>query len=985
MKNLNKTNNDSNNTRTEKSLDAYSNANISTHNLSTEDSKMSNNESNVLEEETNNNLIGEGRDSNISLDSNSLVQEDIALPVDSDSLEIGNEVTAIISSPNTLLTSNAVDDSDDDDNDANEREDFNISEYLDELGDKNNQGYYQCPNCGETKLSVNLKTEKYNCYSCEDTKAIASKISEPARRQRRLDKEESKLCSSPKTDIQRLDEWVVKSGVNGSLALLNIKHSSNQPKAIANLLGWNGYVGTAGWYCLSVCPSTGKLTKRGCFKPDELCQFPPDKDGKPQKPVKYFSFPKSDKPEAIYLQVNISTWKLIASTNGIPFNPATDVNNNRDDLGFWEWGLANDIPICITEGVKKAASLLSNGYVAIALAGVTLGLNKQGSVIPSIANFLDSKDRTVYNVFDADFITNKKVKSSLKTFFLALEKQFPNSNILVCHWDIPKGKGIDDVLVAAKEDSLEALDSLTNSAISVKAWLELSTPADIAKVKEKSFSLIYVDVHQAGFEKALNSLLSLAEGCDCTNHISILARYLGLRSSFLHPTRLERYINDLKTVALSTGLDESEVKDIIDEHYEEGRCESLNFKPKYTDVAQFIADINEGHLQLNVRTMKYIYDGKPTPMSALRCKQAEEYRQLNVISKVDHADLTCVYGDCHEYDPVKVYFDGLPKVDANNLTLLPNLATIFLGNDSVEANKYLRLFCISAVARIYEPGCKVDTALVLQGKQGIGKTTFFEILGGEYYLAPVPGQTQVDELLTYHRAHIVELGEIESTFSQRDVSAMKLMITNRVDTLRVPYGAEHKEYPRRFVLCGTTNKEEFLSDATGSRRYLVVRMLKKLDVTTLEKKVDLVWAEATAAYRAGEKWHLSDAENEHLQNENQQFYVSDPKENTLLDFYEVWAKDYPTAAISADQILTVILGIPSNRGSQMQLADTIKTSKIAVERVTLRREGKVRKLWQIVDAKDTCMLPNATIECMKEKMGRLCRHIDPDVNSDVPY
>lgn len=163
---------------------------------------------------------------------------------------------------------------------------------------------------------------------------------------------------------------------------------------------------------------------------------------------------------------------------------------------------------------------------------------------------------------------------------------------------------------------------------------------------------------------------------------------------------------------------------------------------------------------------------------------------------------------------------------------------------------------IAAVARRYNPGTPVDYMTILQGAQGIGKSGAIRLLFGapntlEYSRGGVEGK---DALLAWHRSWCVADEELKLG-RLADANALKAVITTRNDVFRVPYGVDAREYPRKFVMWGSTNEEEPLRmDPSGYRRFAIVRMLgkDKINFDALSAVRDQLWAEAVWHYKNSE-------------------------------------------------------------------------------------------------------------------------------------
>lgn len=218
----------------------------------------------------------------------------------------------------------------------------------------------------------------------------------------------------------------------------------------------------------------------------------------------------------------------------------------------------------------------------------------------------------------------------------------------------------------------------------------------------------------------------------------------------------------------------------------------------------------------------------------------------------------------NRYDPVRQYmerlkWDGTPRLNAM-------LHAYFAADGDEEGRgEYVEavssMWMLSAVARVFDPGCKVDTVLVLKGPQGALKSTAFRALagGGEYFCDDAVDISNKDSWMRLHSCFIAELGEMDS-INKSEITAMKAFVTRQVDKFREPYARVAVEHPRRFVFCASTNDDEFLKDVTGNRRFWIIntRGDRKVDVTRLRAGRDQLWAEAVHRYRSGEFWWMTD-------------------------------------------------------------------------------------------------------------------------------
>jgi predicted P-loop ATPase len=211
----------------------------------------------------------------------------------------------------------------------------------------------------------------------------------------------------------------------------------------------------------------------------------------------------------------------------------------------------------------------------------------------------------------------------------------------------------------------------------------------------------------------------------------------------------------------------------------------------------------------------------------------------------------------NRFHPVRESLDGLewdrkPRLDA----WLSDYCRVA---DSSYVRAVGSRFLISAVARVYSPGCKVDCALILEGEQGIGKSTALRALFDPWFTDEIADLGSKDASMQLRGVWGVELAELDA-MRRAEVPRLKAFVTRTDDRYRPPYGRHVVDVPRQCVFCGTVNDSEYLRDPTGGRRFWPVKCLGKLDVPGLYQVREQLWAEAVARYRASEPWHLHEDE-----------------------------------------------------------------------------------------------------------------------------
>jgi predicted P-loop ATPase len=237
------------------------------------------------------------------------------------------------------------------------------------------------------------------------------------------------------------------------------------------------------------------------------------------------------------------------------------------------------------------------------------------------------------------------------------------------------------------------------------------------------------------------------------------------------------------------------------------------------------------------------------------------------------------------YNPVADYLAAIER----NVTPLPrtdwkNIASRYFKATGPLDNVKLQRWLIGAVARALNPGCEMQEALILSGGQGLFKSSFFKALGGEWFSDSLGALSNVkDDVLKLHRAWIHEWGEFDKVTSKKEANELKAFVSASTDHCRPPYRAAVESLPRRCVLAGTTNREDFLVDATGSRRYPVIRITEPIEIDLVLREREQIWAAAVAAFRRGDRWWYSGEETRRLNEEGKEFSPSDPWQILIAD------------------------------------------------------------------------------------------------------
>jgi len=266
-----------------------------------------------------------------------------------------------------------------------------------------------------------------------------------------------------------------------------------------------------------------------------------------------------------------------------------------------------------------------------------------------------------------------------------------------------------------------------------------------------------------------------------------------------------------------------------------------------------------------------------------------------------------VVGDRHPVHVVQEYLEGLRWDSQHRLKTWP---IRYLGADDTPASRFIgQAWMVGAVKRIYEPGCKFDNVLVLEGPQGAGKSTVLAILGGEWHAESVTDVGSKDSLMVLRGKWILEFAELDA-LGRVEASRIKQHISAPYDTYRPPYGRRTITVPRQGVFAATCNPMQYLKDETGGRRFWPIRV-GRIDLDRLREDRDQLWAEALALYRQGEQtWATADMT--YLADAQEARYQTDPWEELIIPF----VMNHPRVTINA--IMAEVLMIEKSRRTQAE-------------------------------------------------------------------
>lgn len=253
-----------------------------------------------------------------------------------------------------------------------------------------------------------------------------------------------------------------------------------------------------------------------------------------------------------------------------------------------------------------------------------------------------------------------------------------------------------------------------------------------------------------------------------------------------------------------------------------------------------------------------------------------------------------------------------------------------------------RWWMIGAVARIYKPGCKVDHMLILEGEQGIRKSTLLEHLCPTRDLfrdTPIDLKNK-DSFTALRGKWILEWAELDS-LTRAEARSVKAYVSSQVDSYRPPYARRDLDAPRQCVFAGTTNESAYLTDPTGNRRFWPVRC-SVVDIAELDSQRDQLWAESVAMFKQGATWWPDTLEADATTRAAQDERV---REDPWVEVVRAWLPSRLENELTVSFILENACGCPKEK---MGVSDSTRVGRIMKQLgwVSGRRSGGNRdRFW----------------------------------------
>lgn len=314
-------------------------------------------------------------------------------------------------------------------------------------------------------------------------------------------------------------------------------------------------------------------------------------------------------------------------------------------------------------------------------------------------------------------------------------------------------------------------------------------------------------------------------------------------------------------------------------------------------------------------------EGEWTPRHDIVTNEWLQHQGIDAARQIAGTAVEAVAYD-RTFHPVREYllavkWDGVPRLDDWLTRYLGAKPPAELARDAAVTvtppKDYLESvgakWMIAAVARVIRPGCKADDVLILEGEQGIKKSSALAVLGGEWFTDQIEQLGTKDSSMQINGVWIIEIGEL-GAMTRAERETVKAFMSRQKERYRPPYADRLVKVPRQCVFAGTVNPDVYLRDETGARRFWPVSC-GVIDLAALKRDRDQLWAEAKFRYDEGATWWLDVAEVIQVaEREQADRYVEDPWDGPIWRYMQFEDE------VTIDKIFKDCLNIEMGRRTQ---------------------------------------------------------------------
>ena len=377
--------------------------------------------------------------------------------------------------------------------------------------------------------------------------------------------------------------------------------------------------------------------------------------------------------------------------------------------------------------------------------------------------------------------------------------------------------------------------------------------------------------------------------------------------------------------------------------------------------------------RLNLRSQQIEISGKEI--------SEEEFESLHIYAAQTHglkfrkSDLQAqVRANARQasYDPVQQYLSGLGCEGGPCLTdeEWDQIAVLALGLEDSWSRLVVQKWLISAIARAMDPGCKVDYCLILHGGQGLTKSSFFNAIGGDFFSDSMDNlENKKDDLLILHRNWICEWSEADQVFvGANKAERIKRFVSSREDTFRAPYGRTTQCFPRRSILCGTTNRDDWANDPTGNRRFPVLSP-PVCNIAWIEENRERILSRAVVAWRSGQQWWFTKEEEARITRETAEYAATNDEVEMVWEFLKRVKGEW----WSTRDLMLKALGREAGTIKQSEVSQLTRALNVLTHRGCLkdRRNYQGRTGQSPSRIKANCWMVPESLECNESKNPKI--------------
>ena len=302
-------------------------------------------------------------------------------------------------------------------------------------------------------------------------------------------------------------------------------------------------------------------------------------------------------------------------------------------------------------------------------------------------------------------------------------------------------------------------------------------------------------------------------------------------------------------------------------------------------LSKMLADDYTTQLEYNLMSGEAELNRQPIPTSFIDNFYVYLSERGWRINKNAAIDALLTAAQKNTYHPVVDELKRIEHDDSIQPIELDQVATDYLGTSDPLYDSMLATTVIGLVNRTFHNGCKFDTCLVLTGKEGIRKSTFWKELATEDWFCDTWQSKQQDLFMAINQCLIYELAELDGITSAKAQASLKAVFSSATDTYKRPYARGIGKFPRPSILVATSNRCDFLSDPSAShRRFWVIPLKKEIDTEKVKQDRKRILKAAILAYRNGRKTYLKNELQDESNRRNKDFQSEHPFMEALADW-----------------------------------------------------------------------------------------------------